>query len=279
VLILFVVIALTAFSSTNLQPFAPMGIAGIGAAASSIFFSFIGLDAVSTAGEEVKNPQRTLPLAIISALCIVTGLYVLVALAAVGSQPWQTFEGQEAGLAAILRIITGANWPSLLLSAGAVISIFSVTLVVNYGQTRILFAMGRDGMLPDVFYRVDPRTMAPVQNTIIVGTFIAAVAALVPLEVLTDLTSMGTLVAFGTVSAGVIILRRRQPDLRRGFRVPGYPVVPLLSVAFCLYLIVGLPWLTFVLFAAWLAVALVIYFAYSIHNSHLATAGARPAQR
>ena len=279
VLILFVVIALTAFSSTNLEPFAPMGIAGIGAAASSIFFSFIGLDAVSTAGEEVKNPQRTLPLAIILALCIVTGLYVLVALAAVGSQPWTTFEGQDAGLAAILRNITGANWPSLLLSAGAVISIFSVTLVVIYGQTRILFAMGRDGMLPDVFYRVDPRTMAPVQNTLIVGAFIAAVAALVPLEVLTDLTSMGTLVAFGTVSVGVMILRRTQPGLRRGFRVPGYPVVPLLSVAFCLYLIVGLPYLTFVLFAGWLAVALVIYFTYSIHNSHLATAGAEPAKR
>jgi APA family basic amino acid/polyamine antiporter len=254
-----------------------MGIAGIGAAASSIFFSYIGLDAVSTAGEEVKNPQRTLPLAIILALVIVTALYVLVALAAVGAQPWTAFAGQEAGLAAILRNLTGANWPSLVLAAGAVISIFSVTLVVIYGQTRILFAMGRDGMLPEVFYRVDPRTMTPVRNTIIVGTFIAVLAAMAPLDVLVHLTSMGTLVAFATVSIGVVILRRTQPDLPRGFRVPGYPVVPLLSVAFCLYLITGLPALTFLLFAVWLAVALVIYFTYSIHHSHLATVAATGA--
>ena len=272
ILIMFIVIAFSAFDSANLRPFAPFGVAGIGAAASNIFFSYIGLDAVSTAGEEVKNPRRTLPLAIISALLLVTGLYVLVALAGIGAQPWTAFEGQEAGLAVILRNITGANWPSLLIAIGAVISIFSVTLVVIYGQTRILFAMGRDGMLPEFFYRVNPRTLTPVQNTVIVGIFIASLAAFVPLDILANLTSMGTLVAFAVVSLGVLILRRTQPDLPRAFKVPFYPIVPLLSVAFCLYLIVGLPPDTFLLFAVWLAVALVIYFTYSIKNSHLAPA-------
>ncbi len=270
VLALFIVIGFTAFSSGNLQPFAPFGAVGIGVAASSIFFSFIGLDAVSTAGEEVHNPRRTLPLAIIYATIIVTIFYVLVALAAVGAQPYGRFAGQEAGLAVILRNITGSVWPAIVLSAGAVISIFSVTLVTLYGQTRILFAMGRDGMLPEVFHRVDPRSLVPVRNTIIVGFFVGLLAGFVPLGVLIDLTSLGTLVAFTVVSIGVIVLRRTQPDLPRGFRVPGYPVTPVLSAAFALYIISGLPYSTFALFAVWLGVAAIIYFTYSVRHSRLA---------
>jgi APA family basic amino acid/polyamine antiporter len=279
VLVLFVVIGFTAFAPGNLEPFMPFGIAGVGAASSLIFFSFIGLDAVSTAGEEVENPRRTLPLAIILSLIIVTGLYVLVALSAVGAQPWQRFAGQEAGLAVILRELTGAAWPSLVLAAGAVISIFSVTLVVLYGQTRILFAMGRDGMLPEMFCEVDPRTLTPLRNTVAVAIFVAILAAFVPLHVLANLTSMGTLVAFAVVSIGVIVLRRQQPDLPRGFKVPLYPLVPVLSVAFCLYLISGLPLHTFLLFALWLGLALVIYFTYSIRKSRLATAAPGAATR
>ncbi len=162
VLALFVTLGLTGFDSAHLHPFAPMGMAGIGAAASTVFFSFIGLDAVSTAGEEVRDPRRTLPRAIILALLVVTTVYVLVALVGVGAQPWTAFAGQEAGLSAILARVTGAGWPGALLSAGAVLSIVSVTLVVLYGQTRILFSMGRDGMLPAVFHRVDRRTGTPV---------------------------------------------------------------------------------------------------------------------
>jgi APA family basic amino acid/polyamine antiporter len=270
VLIMFVVIGASAFDGANLEDFAPFGIAGIGAAASTIFFSFIGIDAVSTAGEEVHNPRRTLPLAIILALVIVSTLYVLVALIAIAAQPWQDFEGQEAGLAQILRDITGQTWPSLVLSLGAVISLFSVTLVVLYGQTRILFAMARDGMLPAAFHKIDPRTLTPLRNTVIVGLFVALLGALVPLDVLANLTSMGTLVAFGVVSIGVMVLRRTQPDVPRGFRVPLYPVVPLLSVAACLYLIQGLPLTTFLLFACWLALALVAYALYGIRHSRLA---------
>ena len=260
VLILFVIIGFSAFDGANFTPFAPFGAAGIGVAASSIFFTFIGLDAVSTAGEEVHNPRRTLPLAIVLATAIVTIVYILVALAAVGAQPYQEFEGQSAGLAVILRNITGSTWAPAL----------SVTLVTLYGQTRILFAMGRDGMLPEIFHRVDPRTLVPVRNTLIVAAFVGILAGFVPLTVLIDLTSMGTLVAFTVVSIGVIILRRTQPNLPRGFRVPGYPVTLVLSAAFALYIISQLPYSTFALFVVWLGVAAIIYFSYSRNHSRLA---------
>lgn len=269
ILVLFVCVGLTGFHSGNLGDFAPLGIGGIGAAASSIFFSFIGLDAVSTAGEEVTNPRRTMPLAIIISLVVVTLLYVGVAITAVAAQPWRRFQGQEAGLAQILHDVTGSTWPSVMFALGAIVSIFSITLVVLYGQTRILYAMGRDGMLPARFARVSPRTGTPVWNTVLVGAAVALLGAFVPLDVLADLTSMGTLVAFAVVSVGVIVLRRTAPDLDRGFRVPGYPVVPLASVGFCVYLIQGLHELTFTLFGIWLAAAALLYFGYGIRHSRL----------
>lgn len=271
VLLLFVVIASTGFDSGNLTPFAPLGIAGISVAASSIFFSFIGLDAVSTAGEEVRDPRRTLPLAIVGALVVVTVVYLLVAFSAVGAQPAAEFEGQEAGLAQILERVTGGSWAGIVLAAGAVVSIFSVTLVTMYGQTRILFAMSRDGMIPSLFSRVDPRTLTPVRGTVAVALFVGLLAGFVPLDALVDLTSMGTLVAFTVVSIGVMVLRRTAPDLPRGFRVPGYPVVPLLSIAFCLYLISGLPTETYLLFTGWLLLAAVVYVAYARTHSKLRT--------
>ncbi|NEK59070.1 amino acid permease [Geodermatophilus sabuli] len=271
VLLFFSAIAFSAFTSDNYAPFAPLGVAGISAAASSIFFSFIGLDAVSTAGEEVRNPRRTLPVAIIGALLVVTTVYLLVAFSAVGAQPAAEFEGQEAGLAVILEDVTGSRWPAIVLAAGAVVSIFSVTLVTMYGQTRILFAMSRDGMIPSLFSRVDPRTLTPVRGTVAVALFVGVLAGFVPLDFLIDLTSMGTLVAFTVVSIGVVVLRRTQPDLPRGFRVPGYPVVPVLSVAFCLYLVYGLPGTTWALFGIWLAIAAVVYVTYARTHSTLRT--------
>lgn len=270
VLLLFCVVAFTAFSTENLHPFAPAGMTGVGAAASTIFFSYIGMDIVSTAGEEVPNPRRTLPMAIVASIIIVTTVYILVALAGVGAQPAGQFQGQEAGLSAILSKVTNAGWPAGVLAVGGVISIFGVTLATLYGQTRVLFSMGRDGMLPKTFHKVSPRTATPVRNTFIVSAFVAVLAAVVPLDTLANLTSMGTLVAFTVVSIGVIVLRRTRPDLPRGFRVPGYPVVPVLSVLACLYLIWGLPWETDLMFAGWLVLALVLYFTYSIRHSRLA---------
>ncbi|MGF1430011.1 APC family permease [Kitasatospora sp. LaBMicrA B282] len=269
VLLLFVGVALTGYHSGNLHDFMPLGWSGVGTAASGIFFSFIGLDAVSTAGEEVRNPRRTLPLAIIISLVVVTLLYVLVALAALGAQPWQKFDGQDAGLAQILQDLTGQTWPALVFALGAIVSIFSVTLVVIYGQTRILYSMGRDGMLPAAFARVSPRTGTPVWNTLVVGGAVALLAAFVPLDILTDLTSMGTLVAFAVVAVGVMVLRRRNPGLRRGFKVPGYPVTPVLSVLCCGYLIRGLHPLTFVFFGVAALLAAAGYLGYGIRHSRL----------
>ncbi len=169
VLVLFSAIAFTAFNAGNFKDLAPFGVSGISLASGTIFFAYIGLDAVSTAGDEVKDPQRTMPRAIIAALLIVTAIHVLVSVAALGAQRWQDFKGEEAVLAVILDHITGNTAGSTIVAAGAVISIFSVTLVTLYGQTRILFTMGRDGLLPTTFAKVNPRTMTPVRNTLIVA--------------------------------------------------------------------------------------------------------------
>jgi APA family basic amino acid/polyamine antiporter len=274
VLVMFIVVGIFGWSSDNLAEFAPFGFAGVMSAAGIIFFSYIGLDAVSTAGEEVHNPRRTLPLAIIIALITVTTLYVAVAIVAVAAQPAAEFEDQEAGLAAILENITGSAWPGSVLAAGAIISIFSVTLVVIYGQTRILFAMGRDGMLPELFHKVNPRTLTPVNSTIIVAVVVALLAGLLPIEFLAEMTSIGTLVAFLVVSIGVIVLRRTAPDLPRGFKVPGYPVVPVLSVLGCIWIIIDLRPVTIIAFAVWVAIALIWYFTYGIRHSRLRDTGA-----
>ena len=269
VLAMFAVIAFTAFDTDRFANFAPFGAAGIGAAAGTIFFSYIGLDAVSTAGDEVKDPQKTMPRAIIAALLIVTAVYLLVAVAALGAQNWGDFAEQEAGLATILDKVTGANYWGTVLAAGAVISIFSVTLVTMYGQTRILFAMGRDGLLPKMFATVNPRSMTPVRNTVIVAVVVAILAGFIPLDYLADMVSIGTLVAFIVVSVGVILLRVREPDLPRGFKVPGYPVTPVLAIIACAYILFSLHWYTWIAFACWVSVALVFYFVWGRHNSAL----------
>ncbi len=269
VLAMFAVIAFTAFDADRFSDFAPFGVAGISAAAGTIFFSYIGLDAVSTAGDEVKDPQKTMPRAIIASLLVVTTVYLVVTLTALGTQPWQDFAEQEAGLAVILDKVTGANYWGTVLAAGAVISIFSVTLVVMYGQTRILFAMGRDGLISPAFARVSPRSMTPVRNTVIVAIVVAILAGFIPLDYLADMVSIGTLVAFIVVSLGVILLRVREPDLPRGFRVPGYPVTPVLSILACGYILISLHWYTWLAFGAWVGIALIFYFVWGRHHSAL----------
>jgi amino acid transporter len=274
VLLLFVVLGLQGWNSDNLSDFTPFGLGGITSAAGIIFFSYIGLDAVSTAGEEVKNPRRTMPLAIIIALVTVTTVYIAVAVVAVAAQPVAEFEDQEAGLAAILEQVTGSSTPATILAAGAVISIFSVTLVTIYGQTRILFAMGRDGMVPKLFHKLNPRTLTPVPATIIAAVVISLLAGLLPINFLAEMTSIGTLVAFLVVSIGVMVLRRTAPDLRRGFKVPLYPVTPILSIAGCIWIISDLRAVTIIVFFGWAAVALLWYFFYGRHHAALGRPGA-----
>ncbi|GGN53302.1 amino acid permease [Streptomyces albiflavescens] len=269
-LVMFCAVAFTAFRAGNFTPLFPLGTAGMSAGAASLFFSYIGFDAASTAGEEAKNPQRDLPRAIILSLVLVTALYVLVAVAALGAMPWQKFEGTEATLSQVLvqSVGGGSLWP-ILLSIGAVVATTSVVLTVQYGQIRILFAMSRDGLVPPLFSKVHPTTGVPRANTVIVSGFIAVLAALVPLGALADATSIGTLFAFMLVNLAVILLRRRSPGAPRSFRVPFSPVTPILGVGFCAYMLFSLGTDTWVAFGAWMAVGLVIYWLYGIKNSRL----------
>ena len=269
VLIMFIVIGVQGWNADNLDNFAPFGFAGVTAATGVIFFSFVGLDSVAAAGEEAKNPRRNLPLAIMIALGTVTLLYVLVALVGVAAQSTEKFDGQEAGLSQILEDVVGASWPGTVIAAGAIISIFSVTLVSIYGQTRILFAMSRDGMIPEIFHRVNPRTLTPIHNTVIVAIVIGLMAGLIPINFLAEMTSIGTLVAFIAVSIGVMVLRKRAPDLPRSFKVPLYPITPILSIAGALWIVYNLRPITIYVFLIWVGVAFLFYFFYSRHHSHL----------
>lgn len=271
VLLFFCLVAFTGFSAGNFAPFAPMGVAGITAAASQVFFSYIGFDAASTAGEEARNPRRDLPLAIVLSLVIVTVVYVLVALAAVGAMPWTDFdpEGTEASLSLIADLVTGSTWAGLIISFGAVIAIASVVLTVMYGQTRILFAMSRDGLVPRVFQRVSPRRQVPAANTLIVTAFVCVLAGLLPLGHLVEATSIGTLFAFAIVNAGVLVLRYRSPGLPRGFRTPFFPVTPALGVVFCFLVMGGLAGVTWVAFGLWMLAGLLCYFLYGYRHSRL----------
>lgn len=267
VLIFFVVVAVSAFNSDNLHPFAPSGVAGIGAAASMVFFSFIGFDAASTAGEEAKNPQRDLPRAIIISLGIVTLMYVLVALTAVAAVGVDDVSSSGASLATVLDQVIGRSWPATILAAGAVIAIASVVLTVLYGQTRILVAMSRDGLMPKVLSRVG-RTQVPTINTLIVGGVVAVLSALIPLGELVNATNIGTLVSFGLVNIGVLVLRRTKPDLPRTFRTL-VPLVPVLGVLMCLWLLAHLPGVTWLAFLLWSTVGLLVYFGYGRRRSAL----------
>ena len=274
VLVFFCVVAFTAFRAGNLAPFLPMGVAGVTAAASQAFFSYIGFDAASTAGDEARDARRDLPRAIVLSLAVVTVVYVLVALAAVGAVPWPQISGSEAALADVLNLATGQTWTAVLLSIGAVIAIASVVLTVLYGQTRILYAMSRDGLVPPVFSKVSARRRIPVANTVIVSVLIALLAGLIPLGELANATSIGTLFAFALVNVGVILLRRTRPDLPRTFRTPLYPLTPVLGVLFCVLLVLGLGTATWLVFLAWMLVGLAVYFGYWYRHSALRTPSA-----
>lgn len=278
VLLFFVVVAFSGFNPHNFFPFfntddshGLAGMAGVTAASGTVFFSFIGLDTIATAGAEVSNPKRNVPIGILAALGIVTFFYLLVAIAAVGAQPMSKFIGQEAGLAVILQDVTGKSWPALVLSGGAIVSVFSVTLVSIYGQTRILYAISRDGLAPNIFKKVNSRTRVPVGNTVIVSTIVAVVAGLVDSNFLWDMVSMGTLTAFIIVAIAVPIMRHKSDkSIRAGFRVPFGPyVIPALSISACIYIMKDLSDLTFQIFGIWMIIFIALYFGYGISHSKL----------
>ncbi len=268
-LVFFVVVAFTAFRAQNFEPLAPMGAAGVTAAASRLFFSYIGFDAASTAGEEAKDPRRDLPRAIIGSIALITALYILVAIAAIGARSWTSFSADEASLVRIVVDVTGQPWVALVFSVGAVVAIASVVLTVLYGQTRILLTMARDGLVPKLFGRVSHRTGTPLMGTLVVGVVVTVVAALVPLGELADATSIGTLVAFALVNVSVLVLRRSRPDLERSYRVPLFPVVPVLGTLCCVLLAVFLGAGTWIAFGLWMLAGVVLYLAYGRRHSTL----------
>ncbi|MGO2540526.1 MAG: amino acid permease [Specibacter sp.] len=270
ILLFFCAVAFTAFNAGNFDPLMPMGAAGVSAAASRVFFSYIGFDAASTAGEEAKNPQRDLPRAIMLSMVIVTSIYVLVAVAAIGAREWTWFEGTEAALVKILQEITHQPWIAAVFAIGAVLAITSVVLAVLYGQTRILVSMSRDGLVPKVFGRISAKRGTPVAGTLIVGIAVALTAGLVPLGALADATSIGTLFAFTLVNISVIYLRRNRPELKRSYRAAFYPVTPILGALMCVYLMINLGGLTWLVFLLWMIVGLTAYFAYGRRHSRVA---------
>ncbi|MFE7777275.1 amino acid permease [Streptomyces sp. NPDC057445] len=271
VLVLFCAVAFTAYRSNNLSPFAPQELMGITSGASLAFFSYIGFDAITTAGEEVRNPRRNIPLAIMICIGVVTLLYCTVALAAIGAMSADDVADKPAALSLIVDKVTGSAVGGGVIAFGAVVAIASVVLAVMYGQTRILMSMSRDGLVPRVFQRVSPRTSTPVANTWIVAAVFAVPAAVVPLDVVMNLTTIGTLAVMAVVNVAVIALRRRHPDIEKSFRVPLFPVSPVLGVVFCLYLMWGTGWTTWVQFAVFLAIGALVYALYGRRNSRLAT--------
>jgi basic amino acid/polyamine antiporter, APA family len=269
VLLFFIVAAATAINTDNFTPFAPAGAGGVVTAAAIIFFAYIGFDAVSTGSEEAQNPSKDLPLAIIGSLVIATIFYILASLGAVGLLPADQLGESDAPLAQALDAGAGLSWAAAILAAGAVVAITSVMLVILYGQTRIFFAMCRDGLMPERLADVHPRYGTPAKLTIGLGVLIAILAAVVPLTEIVKLVNIGTLFAFVLVNVGVIVLRYTRPEMPRPFRVPLSPVLPILGIAFAVFLMADLPLSTWVRFVIWLAIGAIIYAVYGYRNSRV----------
>ena len=260
-ILLFILGAARSVDAHNWHPFMPNGYSGVLTGAAIVFFSYIGFDALSTAAEECHTPQRDLPRGIMFTLVICALLYAAVALVLTGIVHWDTLNN-DAPVANALKAV-GLNRLRFVVTVGALLGMVSSILVGQYGQSRILFAMSRDRLLPDIFRRVSPKFETPDISTWIAGIVVAIPAGVWDIGTFADLTNIGTLFAFVVVSAGVILLRRSQPDHKRSFRVPWVPFLPVLSILCCFLLMLSLPLETWIRFFVWLAVGLGIYFAYS----------------
>jgi len=261
----------------NWTPFAPYGYGGLFgganptgmlAGASIVFFAYIGFDAVSTHSEEAKNPQRDVPIAILTSLIVCTSLYIAVAAVLTGMVPYNLIDIHAPVSNAFLQ--RGITYAGFIVSLGAIAGITSVLLVTMLSQPRVLLAMARDGLLPQSFFgAIHEKFRTPYKSTILTGAFVAIVSGLVPLHFLAELTNIGTLFAFVVVCAAVIIMRRTHPDAARPFRAPLYPLIPILGIVFCLVLMLALGWHNWLRLFVWLGIGFVIYFCYGRKHSHL----------
>jgi basic amino acid/polyamine antiporter, APA family len=273
VLVVFVAAGAAYVNRDNLTPFIPpntgafgqFGWSGVLRGAGVMFFAYIGFDAVSTAAQEAKNPSRDMPIGILSSLAICTVIYIAVAIVLLGIVPYQQLN--VADPLAVGIDATGLRWLSPVIKIAALFGLFSTMLVNLLAQTRIFYSMSRDGLLPKVFATVHPKFRTPHVSTVMTGAIIALVAGLTRIEVLGQLVSIGTLLAFVLVSIGIIILRKTQPDAPRPFRTPGVPYVPVIGALICLAQMVGLPVATWERLLIWLAIGLALYFSYSRRGS------------
>ena len=279
IIVLFIVCTVWYINPANWKPFSPYGIYtfqpgstqpyGIVPAASIVFFSFIGFDAVSSSAEETINPNKTLPRGILISLAVSTVLYIIMTLIMTGVVPYKEFaKFIDAPVAGVI-LETGLNWLAFIVNLGALIGMTTVMLVQLYGQSRICYAMSRDGLFPKFFGEVHPKYRTPFKGTWFFGILTAIAGGFININVLFELVNIGTLSAFIIVSAGILWMRKTQPDAHRGFRAPGVPFTPICAIIFCLILIFGLNWETWVRFAVWFALGLVVYFTYSRKHSQL----------
>jgi APA family basic amino acid/polyamine antiporter len=258
----------TPFIPPNAGEFGKYGLSGIGRAAGVIFFAYIGFDAVSTAAQEAKNPRKDMPVGILGSLVICTILYILTAGLLTGVTNYTTLN--VAAPVAVGMAATGVRWGEYLVLIGSIMGLGTVMLVMLLGQSRVFFSMSRDGLLPAWAGKVHPRFRTPYISSIAVGIFVAIFAAVIPIGILGELVSIGTLLAFVIVCAGVMVLRRREPDLPRPFKTPMVPLVPILGIVVSLYLMGSLPKDTWLRLIIWLAVGMFIYFGYGRHHSRVA---------
>ncbi|MGZ4886943.1 MAG: amino acid permease [Candidatus Aminicenantales bacterium] len=267
VVLFFIVAAVGHVDPAKWHPFLPFGFKGVMTAAAIVFLAYVGFDAVSTTAEEAKNPQKDLPVGIMASLIVATVLYMAVAAIMTGIVPYKDL-GVADPIALVLNTLK-MPWASALISVGAIAGITSVLLVLIMGQPRILFAMSRDGLLPPLLSKVHARYKTPHITTWMTGGVVAVAAAITPINVSSELCSIGTLFAYIIVAAGVIVLRYTRPDIHRPFRAPLSPVLPAIGILLCGYLMTSLPPVTWLRFLIWLALGLIIYFAYSARSSAL----------
>ena len=272
-ILLFVSFGISFIHTSNYHPFSPNGFSGVLAGGSIIFFTYIGFDSVSTASEECRDPRRDVPIGIVGTLILCTVLYIGVAAVLTGLVNWKSVAGDGAPVVNALKRVAlepGAHrlhWVQLFVLIGALVGMISSILVFQLGQARVWFAMSRDKLLPDAFSRLHPRYRTPAFATWVAGVLVAIPSGLFDVGTFAEMSNIGTLFAFVLVSIGVLVLRAKEPNRRRGFRVPFGPVIPVLSVLFCLLLMAGLPAITWVRFFVWLVIGLVVYVLYSRKRS------------